>query len=97
MPYSRIPIYIAGVNTGLAKLAGAQCDGFHVHSFHTPRYLREVLLPAFQAGRSASGRRDRLILSCAVFVVSGIDDESIAASKHLTKSQIAFYASTHQL
>ena len=42
------PIYIAGVNTGLANLAGAHCDGFHVHSFHTPRYLREMLLPAFQ-------------------------------------------------
>lgn len=94
MPYSRIPIFIAGVNSGLAKLAGEQCDGFHVHSFHTPRYLREELLPAFQAGRRASGRRDRLTLSCAVFVVSGIDDESVEASKQLTKSQIAFYAST---
>lgn len=94
MPYNRIPIYIAGVNQGLAKLAGEQCDGFHVHSFHTPRYLREALLPAFQAGRTASGRRDRLTLSCAVFVVSGIYDDSIEASKQLTKSQIAFYAST---
>ena len=28
-----IPIYIAGVNTGLARLAGEICDGFHVHSF----------------------------------------------------------------
>lgn len=94
MPYNRIPIYIAGVNRGLAQLAGEQCDGFHVHSFHTPRYLREALLPAFQAGRRASSRLDRLTLSCAVFVVSGIDDDSIEASKQLTKSQIAFYAST---
>lgn len=94
MPYHRIPIYIAGVNTGLARLAGELCDGFHIHSFHTPRYLREVLLPAFQAARKASGRRDRLTRSCAVFVVTGEDAESIEASKQLTKSQIAFYAST---
>ena len=94
MPYYRIPIYIAGVNTGLAKLAGEQCDGFHVHSFHTPRYLREALLPSFQAGRRASGRLDRLALSCAVFVVTGSNEDDIEASKHLTKSQIAFYAST---
>src|SRR3989304_5357812 len=30
-----IPIYIAGVNKGLAKLAGGICDGFHVHPFHS--------------------------------------------------------------
>ena len=92
--YHRIPIFIAGVNTGLAALAGELCDGFHVHSFHTPRYLREVLLPAFQAGRQASGRPEPLELSCAVFVVTGADAESFQASKQLTKSQIAFYAST---
>src|SRR5512147_601925 len=28
-----IPIYIAGVNTGLAKLAGEVCEGFHAHPF----------------------------------------------------------------
>lgn len=93
-PSYQIPIYIAGVNTGLAKLAGERCDGFHVHSFHTPRYLREVLMPAFQAGREAAGRKDSLTLSCAVFVVTGEDDTAIEASKQLTKSQIAFYAST---
>src|SRR5512142_1380462 len=32
------PIFIAGVNTGLAKLAGELCDGFHVHPFHSVRY-----------------------------------------------------------
>lgn len=94
MPDHQIPIYIAGVNTGLAKLAGELCDGFHVHSFHTPKYLREVLLPAFGTGREAAGRSDRLMLSCAVFVVTGEDEAAVEASKQLTKSQIAFYAST---
>lgn len=94
MPCPQIPIYIAGVNTGLARLAGELCEGFHIHSFHTPQYLRETLLPAFAEGRAASGRADKLSLSCAVFVVTGEDDEAIEASKQLTKSQIAFYAST---
>src|SRR5512145_1037493 len=35
-----IPIYIAGVNTGLAKLAGEVCEGFHAHPFHSVRYLK---------------------------------------------------------
>lgn len=88
--HHRIPIYIAGVNTGLAKLAGELCDGFHVHSFHTPRYLREVLMPAFQEG---GGRAD-LSLSCAVFVVTGQTKAEMERSKIMSKSQIAFYAST---
>ena len=94
LPYPDIPIYIAGVNTGLANLAGELCDGFHVHSFHTPQYLREILQPAFQAGRLTGGRLDKMTLSCAVFVVTGDDDDVIETSKKLTKSQIAFYAST---
>ena len=77
MPYHQIPIFIAGVNTGLAKLAGELCDGFHVHSFHTTRYLREVLLPAFREGRQTGDLSHRLSLSCAVFVVTGSDKESI--------------------
>ena len=94
MAFPDIPIYIAGVNTGLAKLAGEQCEGFHVHSFHTERYLREVLLPAFQSGRAKSQFKKSLALSCAVFVVTGQDKEAITESKIMTKSQIAFYAST---
>ena len=94
MPNLQIPVYIAGVNTGLARLAGECCDGFHVHSFHTPQYLREILQPAFDEGRAKSGRTQALTLSCAVFVVTGVNRDEIAESKLLTKSQIAFYAST---
>src|SRR5512141_2134824 len=46
----QIPIYIAGVNPGLAKLAGEACDGFHVHPFHSPHYLRETILPSIEKG-----------------------------------------------
>ncbi len=40
--HPNIPIYVAGVNEGLARLAGELCEGFHVHPFHSPRYLKEV-------------------------------------------------------
>ena len=89
-----IPIYVAGVNTGLARMAGELCDGFHVHSFHTPQYLRDVLIPAFKAGRNHAGISGKLSLSCAVFVVAGETENQIEESKILSKSQIAFYAST---
>ncbi|MEK7311767.1 MAG: TIGR03617 family F420-dependent LLM class oxidoreductase, partial [Chloroflexota bacterium] len=45
-----IPIYIAGVNAPLIKLAGEAADGFHVHPYHTRRYLAEIILPNIEAG-----------------------------------------------
>lgn len=92
--FDEMPVFIAGVNTGLAKLAGETCDGFHVHSFHTTEYLRQVLLPALNEGRQRGQLESNLSLSCAVFVVTGETAADIEESKTLSKSQIAFYAST---
>lgn len=95
MPYADIPIYIAGVNEGLCRLAGELCQGFHVHAFHTPRYLRELILPNIEAGAAKAGRkREDISLNCAIFVVTGKTDEEIQNNAILVKSQIAFYAST---
>jgi alkanesulfonate monooxygenase SsuD/methylene tetrahydromethanopterin reductase-like flavin-dependent oxidoreductase (luciferase family) len=86
---SLIPIYIAGVNTGLAHLAGETCDGFHVHPFHTPHYLSEVLLPAIAAGAGKAGRRKSdLAISVTAFVATTAQESEAA------RQQIAFYAST---
>ncbi len=84
-----IPIYIAGVNEGLAKLAGEICDGFHVHPFHSPRYLKEVMLPAIEKGLEKAGRaRTDISISTTAFVATSAEEEAAA------RSQIAFYAST---
>jgi probable F420-dependent oxidoreductase len=84
-----IPIYIAGVNTGLARLAGEVCDGFHAHPFNSPRYLREVILPAIEEGLAKAGRqRADLSVSVTAFVATTPEEENFA------RSQIAFYAST---
>lgn len=83
-----IPIYIAGVNTGLARLAGEAADGFLVHPFHSPRYLREVILPAIEKGMTKAERTARPAVQVTAFVVT---DE---AEKDFVRSQIAFYAST---
>ena len=84
-----IPIYIAGVNTGLAKLAGEACDGFHAHPFNSPEYLREVILPAIEEGAIKAGRkREDVMVSCTAFVATTHEEENFA------RGQIAFYAST---
>jgi len=84
-----IPIYIAGVNTGLARLAGEACDGFHAHPFNSPRYLREVILPAIQEGLGKAGRsREDISISVTAFVATTPEEENFA------RAQISFYAST---
>ena len=84
-----IPIFIAGVNTGLASLAGEAADGFHVHPFHTPRYLSEVLLPAIEQGASRSGRsRSDAQVAVTAFVITRPEE------REFVRQQISFYAST---
>jgi probable F420-dependent oxidoreductase len=84
-----IPIYIAGVNTGLARLAGECADGFHVHPFHSLAYLKQVLLPAIEQGALKAGRsRLDIQVSTTVFAVSSAEEDLFV------RAQIAFYAST---
>ena len=91
-----IPVYIAGVNKHLCRVAGELCDGFHVHPFHTPDYLREQIIPHIEEGAASAGRtRDDVTLNCAIFVVTGRDEAEMRNSAAEVKMQIAFYASTY--
>ena len=87
--HPNIPIYIAGVNPGLAKLAGGLCDGFHVHPFHSVKYLREVILPAMKEGANQEGRK-REDISVLVNAFIGTTPEEM----NFARAQISFYAST---
>ncbi|MCE2527394.1 MAG: TIGR03617 family F420-dependent LLM class oxidoreductase [Actinomycetia bacterium] len=90
-----IPVYIAGVGPLLSKLAGEVCDGFHVHPFHTAKYLDDVVLPAIAKGASDYGRTVADVeLATPVFVVTGRTTEEMEQLIRPVKEQIAFYAST---
>jgi probable F420-dependent oxidoreductase len=84
-----LPVYVAGVNTGLARLAGELAQGFHVHPLHSPEYLRQVILPALESGAARAGRRrSEVAVSVNCFVAS------TDAEVEFVRSQVAFYAST---
>ncbi len=90
-----IPIYIAGVNTGLCKLAGQLCEGFHVHPLNSAKYLQEVIRPAISEGAESTGRSiDDVSLSGSVFVVTGMNDQQKEGLREMVRQQISFYAST---
>jgi probable F420-dependent oxidoreductase len=93
--HPHVPIYIAGVNTYMCELAGELCDGFHIHPFHSIRYLRESLLPEVERGL-ARGKRARkdLTLSTSAFAITGANAAEIERAKDPVRMQLAFYAST---
>lgn len=95
IPTPNVPVYIAGVGPGLSRLAGEVCDGFHVHPFHTVRYLDDVVLPAMRSGAESAGRSlDDVTRASSIFVATGHDDSEVEQSMAAIRQQIAFYAST---
>jgi probable F420-dependent oxidoreductase len=84
-----IPIFLAGVNRGLCRVAGELGDGFFVHPFHSLRYLQEAVLPALEEGAQRAGR-PREMVQVAVTALTHTSPEEAA----FVRQQIAFYAST---
>ena len=90
-----IPIYVAGVNTNLAKMTGELCDGFHVHPFHSPEYVQQVIQPAISEGAEQAERDPKEIeLATSAFVVTGESEEETEEQRESIRQQLAFYAST---
>ncbi|HXY13864.1 MAG TPA: TIGR03617 family F420-dependent LLM class oxidoreductase [Terriglobales bacterium] len=93
--HPKIPVFVAGVNHYMCRMAGEVCDGLHVHPFHTLKYLREYVHPAVEDGLRASGRsRREFTYASAAFVVVGDTEAERARNIEAVRQQVAFYAST---
>ena len=93
--HPHIPIYIAGVNEYMCQLAGELCDGFHIHPFHSIRYLDETVFPNLRKGLQKAGRRrEDVAMSTTAFVITGANRDEIEAAKWPVRQQMSFYAST---
>ena len=62
-PYGRseqarpaIPVYLAAVNEGMCRTAGAVADGVIAHPMASSRYIEEVMRPAIASGAEDEGR-----------------------------------------
>ncbi|HYB97784.1 MAG TPA: TIGR03617 family F420-dependent LLM class oxidoreductase [Candidatus Limnocylindrales bacterium] len=91
----RPPVYIAGVNEYMCRLAGELCDGFHIHPLNSTRYLDEVIRPLIAEGAAKAGRKiEDITLAAPCFVVMGDSDEEREGAAAAVRQQISFYAST---
>lgn len=90
-----IEIFIAGVNPNMLRVAGELCDGVLLHSFNTPQYTEEVVLPNIRKGALKADRSlEDVSISGGGFIVTGESEEQLDRAIADTKSRIAFYAST---
>lgn len=88
-------VFLAGVGPGMTAVAGEVADGFLVHPFSSPRYLREHTLPALERGFGVrGGRPDTFELAWPVMIATGETDADREAAEGATRAQIAFYGST---
>lgn len=87
------PVFLAAVGAGMTRVAGAAADGVILHGFTTPRYIREVSLPALEQGASSQGR-PRPQVAIMGFVVTGEDEAAMAMAAQAVREQIGFYGST---
>ena len=93
--FPNIPIFIAGVNKYICRLAGELCEGLHAHPFHSPKYLREFVIPNVEVGLKKAGRqRKDFQIATTAFVIVGNNRDEIEAAKAGVRQQISFYAST---
>ena len=93
--YGSPKVFLAAVGPKMSEVAGEVADGILIHAFTTERYLREVTLPAVEAGLAKSGRsRGEFEISYPGFIVTGQTEEAFNANKAATCKQIAFYGST---
>jgi len=93
--HPRPQVYVAGVGPKMTEVIGAAADGFFVHPFHTPDFLRAETLPALAAGAQSSGRTiDDITIASLTIVAMGRDDAEVARARGKAAAQLAFYAST---
>src|SRR5487761_1751835 len=94
-PYGPPKVFLAAVGTMMTQVAGEVADGLLAHGFTTARYMREVTIPALERGLAASGRsRDEFEISYPAMIVTGGDEEQMAAAVTAVKAQLAFCGST---
>ena len=89
-PRESVPIYTAGVQGGMCRMAGDVADGLIGHPIQSLRWIDEVVVSSFEEGLKRSGR-DRGDFDYLPTVCCAIDDDEAKAIE-MARRTISFYA-----
>lgn len=79
----------------MTKVAAEVADGMIMHPFSSAQYIREVTLPAVEAGLAVSGRTlEEFELDYAPMIATGTTEEAITQGIEQLRGRIAFYGCT---
>ncbi|GMU47594.1 MAG: LLM class F420-dependent oxidoreductase [Porticoccaceae bacterium] len=93
--FGRPRVVMAAVGPLMIATAAREADGILVHTFCTPKYLEQEILPRIDATLAETGRsRADFEVSFPPFVVTGATEAEFEAAKQQVKYRIAFYGST---
>jgi probable F420-dependent oxidoreductase len=89
-PRESVPIYTAGVQGGMCRMAGDVADGLIGHPIQSLRWIDEVVVSSFEEGLRRSGR-ERSSFDYLPTVCCAIDDDEARAIE-MARRTISFYA-----
>ena len=88
-------ILLSATGPLMTKVAAEVADGMIMHPFSSERYMREVTLPAVEAGLATSGRNlADFELDYAPMLAMGRDEASLERAIARVRDRIAFYGCT---
>ncbi|MBM4405504.1 MAG: LLM class flavin-dependent oxidoreductase [Chloroflexi bacterium] len=86
----RIPIYLAGVQGGMARLAGEVAEGMLGHIIWSPYWIKEVIHPNVKIGLDRAGRkRSDIELTVPLVVIISKDRK---AARHDAAREVGFFS-----
>ncbi|MEW6583924.1 MAG: LLM class flavin-dependent oxidoreductase, partial [Actinomycetota bacterium] len=88
-PRAAIPVWLAAVNPGMARLAGEIADGLLDHPVTTRAWLDDEIRPALAAGAARAGRPAPPV---AAAVTCAVDDDDPGRARRAAALTVGFYA-----
>lgn len=88
-------IVLSATGPLMTKVAAEIADGMIMHPFSSEKYMREVTIPAIEAGLLASGRTlADFSLDYAPMLATAMDEEGMNGAIAAVRDRIAFYGCT---
>ncbi len=93
--HGRPRVFLAAVGPMMVKVVAEQCSGWMVHPFTTPEHFASVALPKMRRYMDVAQRPHEAVeVALPAFVVTGSNEDEMAAAAAGIKHQIGFYGST---